>query len=75
MQNTTIRENIDFYIGLIVGISALIFVIWYNINYPRITVRYDCSIAEISPDYPIKVKEECRKLNAENYQKNLQKPK
>jgi hypothetical protein len=27
---------------------------------------YDCSIAEISPDYPIKVKEECRKLRAEN---------
>ena len=24
-------------------------------------VRYDCSIAEISPDYPVAVKEECRK--------------
>ena len=28
-------------------------------------VVYNCSIAEISPDYPVKVKEECRKLNAE----------
>ena len=28
-------------------------------------VRYDCSIAEISPDYPIEVKEKCRKLRAE----------
>jgi hypothetical protein len=25
-------------------------------------VVYNCSIAEISPDIPIKVKEECRKL-------------
>jgi hypothetical protein len=25
-------------------------------------VVYNCSIAEISPDIPVKVKEECRKL-------------
>jgi hypothetical protein len=30
-------------------------------------VRYDCSISEISPDYPIEVKEQCRKLRAEKY--------
>jgi hypothetical protein len=35
-------------------------------------IRYDCSISEISPDYPIEVKEQCRRLRAEN---NLQKPK
>jgi hypothetical protein len=35
-------------------------------------VRYDCSISEISPDYPIEVKEQCRKLRADNL---LQKPK
>ena len=29
------------------------------------TVVYNCSIAEISPDYPPKVKEECRKLRME----------
>ena len=28
-------------------------------------VRYDCSISEISPDYPIEVKQACRKLRAE----------
>jgi len=27
-------------------------------------VVYNCSIAEISPDYPIEVKEKCRKLNS-----------
>lgn len=26
---------------------------------------YDCSIAEISPDYPLSVKEECRKARSE----------
>ena len=29
-------------------------------NYP--IIRYDCSIAEFSPDYPIEIKKECRKL-------------
>jgi hypothetical protein len=28
-------------------------------------VVYNCEIAEISPDYPIAVKEQCRKLRAE----------
>jgi len=30
------------------------------------TRAYDCRLAEISPDYPLTVKQECRKLNAEN---------
>ena len=28
-------------------------------------VRYDCTIAEIHPDYPVEVKEACRKMRAE----------
>jgi len=28
-------------------------------------IVYNCSIAEISPDFPIDVKEECRKRNAQ----------
>ena len=28
-------------------------------------VVYDCSLAEISPDYPIAVKEKCRAIRAE----------
>jgi hypothetical protein len=72
MQNTNIRQNLDFIIALIISIGAFIFVIWWNIENPHITVKYDCSIAEISPDYPIQVKEACRKLRAENI---LQKPK
>lgn len=29
------------------------------------TVKYDCSLAEISPDIPPRIKEDCRKLRAE----------
>ena len=31
----------------------------------HLTVKYDCSIAEISPDYPVAVKEACRKRNSQ----------
>lgn len=30
----------------------------------KIVVSYDCRLAEISPDYPVIVKNECRKLSA-----------
>lgn len=72
MQNTTFRENIDFYLVLILGFIGLILAIYWNYTHPHIVVRYDCSIAEISPEYPIPVKEGCRRLRAENI---LQKPK
>jgi hypothetical protein len=29
---------------------------------------YDCGLAEISPDYPMQVKEECRKLRSQKIQ-------
>jgi branched-subunit amino acid permease len=32
-------------------------------------VVYDCSIAEISPDYPPSVKEECRRARMEHIKK------
>jgi hypothetical protein len=31
------------------------------------TVVYDCRMSEISPDFPIEVKEECRKLRLEHF--------
>ena len=65
MSNLIKRENLDFVVALIISIGAFVFVIWWNIENPHMTVRYDCSIAEISPDYPISVKEACRKLRAD----------
>jgi hypothetical protein len=72
MSNINFRESLDFTIILVIAACALAFAIYWNYTHPRIVVRYDCSIAEISPDYPVAVKEGCRKLRAEN---NLQKPK
>lgn len=31
---------------------------------------YDCSISEISPDYPLDVKEACRRLRMDKYGKS-----
>lgn len=43
-----------YFIGVFVGWSSTI-----NDH----TVQYDCRLAEISVDYPIQVKDKCRKLN------------
>jgi hypothetical protein len=72
MQSANIRENLDFYSVLLLGVLGVVFALYWNYTHPHMTVRYDCSISEISPDYPIPVKEACRKLRAENI---LNKPK
>ena len=51
-------------IGIIAAIlllTALIFTYIYSDEIDG-TVSYDCRLAEISVDYPIAVKEQCRKL-------------
>ena len=40
-----------------------------DLGNPR-TKIYDCTISEISPDFPIEVKEECRRLRREYHEKN-----
>jgi hypothetical protein len=72
MQDSTFRQSLDFFITIAIGVIALVFTIYWNSTHPHMTVRYDCSIAEIHPDYPVGVKEGCRKLRADNI---LQKPK
>ena len=72
MQDSTVRQNLDFYSVLLLGILLVVFAVYYNYTHPHVVVKYDCSISEISPDYPIPVKEACRKLRAENI---LQSPK
>ena len=72
MQDSTIRQNLDFYSILLIGVLGIVFAIYWNYTHPHVVVKYDCSIAEISPDYPTAVKEGCRKLRAENI---LNKPK
>jgi hypothetical protein len=75
MQDINIRQNLDFYAVAILAIVGFIFAIWWNYSNPHMVVKYDCSISEISPDYPVAVKEGCRKLRARNSSESLQKPK
>ena len=52
---------------LVILLTAFIVVfIINNFSYTQTKV-YDCNLSEISPDYPIEVKEECRKLRYEEY--------
>jgi hypothetical protein len=60
--------GIFFSIGLI-GVSIFVlslmihlFELSYKEPNTKLTVQYDCRIAEISVDYPQQVKEQCRKL-------------
>ena len=54
---------------LITVLCVIVYVMLFtDINDNRVHV-YDCSLAEISPDYPLEVKEECRNLRKKEYQK------
>jgi hypothetical protein len=50
-------------IVLIICAMILVGYIVYNYGHPShgLVRVYDCSISEISPDYPPEVKQECRK--------------
>jgi hypothetical protein len=53
---------------IIIGILLLVcVVILANADWNNRTVIYDCSLAEISPDYPQEVKTECRRLRIEEF--------
>ena len=53
---------------LIIAVILLVcIVILVNADWNNQTVVYDCSLAEISPDYPQEVKNECRRLRIEEF--------
>lgn len=57
-----IDRNILLFCLLVIVYCVIIYV---TFTVPMHGTRvYNCSIAEISPDYPLDVKQECRKLNA-----------
>lgn len=57
----TMKDFIQSAIFVVFGVFFGIAVLFY-VARERTGRYYDCSISEISPDYPIQVKEECRKL-------------
>jgi hypothetical protein len=46
-------------VAIMIALLALMASIVYNYSH-IVTVKYDCRIAEISPDIPVEVKKECR---------------
>jgi hypothetical protein len=55
---------------IIIAVGFLIGGVWWGYKMPPHGVMYNCDIAEISPDIPIEVKQECRKLRMENKDEN-----
>ena len=55
--------------NIFIGLSVIVFLIVVLYNYAPQGKIYDCTLAEISPDYPIEVKQECRRLLKEYYDK------
>jgi len=43
----------------VIMMAGMVFI---GLQQDRNVVRYNCSLSEISPDFPLAVKEECRKL-------------
>ena len=41
-------------------------------TFSKIETRYNCELAEISPDFPIKAKQECRELRIKNEKGTIQ---
>jgi hypothetical protein len=60
------RSLIELLLLAVVIIIAIAFMILYAPRKGDVVV-YNCSLAEISPDIPLEVKEKCRKLRAEKF--------
>lgn len=55
-------------------IGGLLFWFFVLVNYvskQHGIVTYDCRLAEISPDFPLQVKEDCRKLQGEHQRAHI----
>ena len=51
-------------IALVICTIILVVYITYNYGHQSHGLMYDCRLAEISPDFPPEVRNECRKLRS-----------
>jgi hypothetical protein len=51
-------------IALVICTIILVVYIVYNYGHQSHGIMYDCRLAEISPDFPPEVRNECRKLRS-----------
>jgi len=57
-------------LAVVILAAVLIITMYYDNQEHGRVIRYDCSIAEISPDYPVAVREACRHRRAERAKEN-----
>ncbi len=70
MQNIDQRSDLKQRVGLVLLILFVIFVMAWSDFGSQDRVRvYNCDMSEINPDFPIEVKEECRKLRLEEWRR------
>jgi hypothetical protein len=74
MQDTSFRESVGVVI-LALGAFIAFGIVFFIAPKRGDVVVINCSIAEISPDFTIKMREACREASLKEFQKNLQKPK
>jgi len=57
----------------VIGVLGFVFFAGHAIikSFSKTEVRYNCDIAEISPDIPVKAKNQCRELRNKNEQRNI----
>lgn len=61
-----LKQSLPQVLKVISFVLLLVLCVYVIISTPEKQYKvYDCSLSEISPDYPIEVKEECRKLRAQ----------
>jgi hypothetical protein len=70
VQDNDIRRDIKQRVSLILLVLLVIFIMaWSDFGSNNRVKVYNCDLSEISPDYPIEVKEECRKLRLEEWRR------
>lgn len=70
MSNNDKSSDLKQRVGIVLLILFVIFVMaWTDFGSQNRVKVYNCDLSEISPDFPIEVKEECRKLRLEEWRK------
>jgi hypothetical protein len=57
---------------VILFLTAIVTLFFTDLNKDK-TVVYDCRLAEISPDFPAVVRDQCRQLRIEQYHEEIKK--
>jgi hypothetical protein len=63
-MTTTTTKDLWIFAPIAIGVILFGAMFLVLVKQDKRTVRYNCDLSEISPDFPKEVKEECRKLRS-----------